>query len=68
MFAKFSKCDFFKYRIRYLGQMVSKDGIFVDPDKIKSITEWSIPRNVTDIRSLMGITSYYKKFIEVFLK
>ena len=45
---------------------MSKDGISVDPDKIKAITEWPIPKNVTDIRSFMGITGYYRKFIEIF--
>ena len=64
--AKFSKCDFFKYRIQYLRHIVSKDGIFVDLDKIKAIAEWLIPKNVTDIRSFMGITGYYRKFIECF--
>ena len=45
-----------------------KDGISVDPDKIKAITEWPVPKNVTDIRSFMGISGYYQKFIEGFCK
>ena len=49
-YAKFSKCDLFKDKIQYLGHVVSKDGISVDPEKIKAITEWSIPKNVTDIK------------------
>ena len=59
LYAKFSKCDFFKDMIQYLGRMVSKDGIFVDSDKIKAIIEWPVPKNVTHIRSFMGITGYY---------
>lgn len=62
--AKFSKCDFYKDRIHYLGHVVSKYGILVDLDKIKSIMEWPIPKNVTDIRSFMGMTGYYRRFIE----
>jgi hypothetical protein len=38
----------------------------VDPMKIKSIEEWSTPRNVTEVRSFMGLTGYYKIFIEGF--
>ena len=38
LYAKFSKCDFFKDGIQYLGHVVSKDGIFVDPKKINAIT------------------------------
>ena len=59
LYAKFSKCDLFKDAIQYLGHVVSKDGISVDPDKIKAITEWLVPKNVTDIRLFMGITRYY---------
>ena len=47
---------------------MSKDGVFVDPEKIKAIIEWLVPKNVTDIRSFMGITSYYGNFIEGFSK
>ena len=54
--AKFSKCDLFKDKIQYLGHVVSKDGISIDLDKIKAIIEWSVPKNITDIRSFMGIT------------
>ena len=67
LYAKFSKCDFFKDNIKYLGHVVSKDGISVDLDKIKAITEWLVPKKVTDIISFMGITRYYQQFIEGFL-
>ena len=68
MYAKFSKYDFFKDTIQYLGNVLCKDGISVDPDKIKSIVEWPASKNVTDIKLIMGITSYYQKFIEGFSK
>ena len=66
LFAKFSKCDFFKDKIQYLGQVVTKEGIFVHPEKIQEIEDWSVPKDVTDVRSFMGITSYYQRFIEGF--
>jgi hypothetical protein len=68
LYAKFSKCDFYKDKIQYLGNIVSKEGIVVDPEKIKSIMDWPIPKDVSDIRSFMGITSYYQNFIEGFSK
>ena len=46
LFLNFRKCDFFKDRIQYLGHAVSKDGILVDPNKIKSISECSAPKNM----------------------
>ena len=68
LFAKFRKCNLFKDRIQYLGHVVSKDGIYAELDKTKAITEWLVPKNVTDIRLFMGITGYYQNFIEGFSK
>ena len=45
---------------------MNKEGIFVDLKKIKAIEEWPVRKDVTDIRSFMGITSYYRIFIEGF--
>ena len=66
LFAKFSKCDFFKDKIQYLGHVVTKEGISVDPEKIKAIEDWLVPKDITDVRSFMGITGYYQRFIEGF--
>ena len=66
LFAKFSKCDFFKDKIQYLGHVVTKEGISVDPEKIKAIEDWPVPKDVTDLQSFMGITGYYQRFIEGF--
>ena len=66
LYAKFSKCAFFQDKIQYLGHVVTKEGILVDPEKIKAIEEWPVPKDVTDIQSFMGITSYYRRFIEGF--
>jgi hypothetical protein len=51
-----------------LGHIISEDGISVDPEKIKEIVEWPRPTNVAEIRSFMGITGYYRRFIEIFSK
>jgi mannitol/fructose-specific phosphotransferase system IIA component (Ntr-type) len=44
LYAKLSKCSFYQERIHYLGHIISKDGIVVDPEKIEAIKEWSAPR------------------------
>ena len=49
LFAKFSKCNFFKDKIQYLGHVVTKEGILVDPEKIKEIEDWPVPKDVTDV-------------------
>ena len=63
-----SKCEFYKDKIQYLGHVISEEGISVDPDKIKAIIDWNVPKNVIDVWSFMGITGYYKKIIEGFWK
>jgi len=47
---------------------VTKEGIFIDPEKIREIEDWPVPKDVTDVRSFMGITSYSQRFIEGFLR
>ena len=68
LYAKFSKCNFYKPQIQYLGHIISKTGIDVDPEKIKSIKDWTTPNSVSDIRSFLGLGGYYLNFIENFLR
>ena len=64
LYSKLSKCDFFKYRIHYLGHIISDEGISVNPENIEAIMNWPTPRNVTDVRSFMGLAGYYRRCIE----
>ena len=59
MYAKLSKCDFYKDRIHYLGHIISDEGIFVDLEKIEAIMNCPTPRNVKDVISFMGLVGYY---------
>lgn len=59
LYAKFSKCDFYKDQIQYLGHVISVEGIAVDPEKIRTIMEWTTPKNVANIRSFLGLAGYY---------
>ena len=68
LYAKLSKCDFYRDRIQYLGHIISEEGTSVDPEKIESIMNWPTPRNLTDVISLMGLAGYYRRFIEGFSK
>jgi hypothetical protein len=68
LYAKFNKCDFYQKEIQYLGHVISTEGIPGDPEKIRSIMEWPVPKDVADIRSFMGITEFYHRFIEGFSK
>eukprot|EP00253_Pinus_taeda_P003649 PITA_03649 len=66
LYSKLNKCSFFQTEVHYLGHVVSKDGIVVDPEKIRSIMEWVAPKNVDDVRSFMGLEGYYRRFIKNF--
>jgi hypothetical protein len=68
LYAKFDKCDFYQKKIQYLGHVISTEGVAVDLEKIRAILEWLVPKDVEDIRSFMGITGYYRRFIEGFSK
>ena len=50
----------------FLGHVVSEDGIFVDLRKIEAIVSWEQPKNITKIRSFLGLACYYKRFVEKF--
>jgi len=51
-----------------LGSCGYKEGIKVDPQKVKAITEWSRSTNITEIRSVPGLAGYYRRFVKDFSK
>jgi hypothetical protein len=60
------KSSFYKRQIYYLGHIISEEGMAVDLEKIKSIEVWPTPKNVLEVRSFMGLSGYYRIFIEGF--
>jgi hypothetical protein len=52
--------------IQYLGHVISIEGVTIDPMKIKAIMDWPYPRNMTEVRSFMGLDGYYRRFIKGF--
>ena len=65
---KLSKCKFGLAAVKFLGHIVTADGIGVDPEKTSTIQDWPLPVCVTQMRSLLGLASYYRRFIENFGK
>ncbi|WVZ88402.1 hypothetical protein U9M48_034928 [Paspalum notatum var. saurae] len=68
MYGKFSKCNFWLERVAFLGHVITTEGVSVDPKKIEAVSNWKIPRNVTKIKSFLGLAGYYRRFIENFSK
>ena len=59
-----SKCEFFQTKVKYLGHIVSEEGIQTDPGKTSAVDTWPIPKNVKELRQFLGFTGYYRRFIE----
>nr|GEX67053.1 retrotransposon protein, putative, Ty3-gypsy subclass [Tanacetum cinerariifolium] len=66
LYAKFSKCEFWLGHVAFLGHIVSADGITMDLAKVEAITKWPRSKTVTEVRSFLGLTCYYMRFVEGF--
>jgi hypothetical protein len=55
-------------QVAFLGHVISKGGISVDPRKVQDVLSWNAPTSVSDTRSVLGLAGFYQRFIEGFSK
>jgi hypothetical protein len=68
LYAKISKYEFWLKQVTFLGHIVLKGGISVDPSMIRDVLSWNAPTSIGDIQNFLGLAEYYQRFIERFSK
>ena len=58
-----AKCHLGQERLEYLGHWISAEGVSTDEVKVSSILKWPLPKSIRDVRSFLGLASYYSKFV-----
>jgi len=67
-YIKPTKCDFFKPELKYLGHIVSAEGIKPDPKKVEAIAKWPVPNDTHQLRTFLGLSNYFRRFIQGYSK
>ena len=66
MYAKFSKCEFWLTKVKFLGHVVSASSVSMDLKKVEVVMSWEIPKSLFEIRSFLGLARYYRRFVKDF--
>ncbi|KAJ9527530.1 hypothetical protein QJQ45_025738, partial [Haematococcus lacustris] len=66
LYAKLSKCEFGRSQTEFLGHIITSTSIACDPSKLAAINSWPVPTTVHDVRSFLGLSNYYRRFVNNF--
>ncbi len=62
------KCKFYQTSVRYLGHIVSQHGVETDPAKVEALKTWPRPNDLKELRTFLGFSGYYRRFVQDYLK
>jgi hypothetical protein len=68
LYAKLEKCEFGVTKVDFLGHRITQEGLKMDDHKVNAIVDWEPPKSVPALKSILGLASYYRKFIKNFAK
>jgi hypothetical protein len=68
LYCKAEKCRFYQEKITYLGFVISRNGVEMDPDKVKSVLEWPAPSNLRELQVILGFCNFYRNLISNYSK
>jgi len=66
LYGNLKKCEFWLEEVPFLGHVVSKDGVSVDPSRVEAVVNWARPPTIRETRSFLGLAGYYRRFVEGF--
>ena len=61
-----TKCAFFQTKAQFLGHVISRNGLEADPEKVKAVQNFPVPQNQKEVKSFLGLCSYYRRYIKNF--
>jgi predicted aspartyl protease/transposase InsO family protein len=61
---KTSKCALMQKSVHFLGHVISGDGVATDPEKVRLVEQWPVPANLGELRSFLGLTGYYRRYVD----
>jgi hypothetical protein len=68
LYAKLEKCIFHQPQVEFLGYIISREGLSMDPQKIRTVIEWKKPATIRDVQCFLGFTNFYRIFIRNYSK
>jgi transposase InsO family protein len=68
LYLRYDKCEFHVHETKFLGMIITQQGVKMDPAKIETVVNWPTPCNVKDVQAYIGFANFYRRFIQGFSK